>query len=141
MYKRVFLDANILLDIMDRRRLSREFSAKVIQYCLKNKIELFSSCDIITTIYYVERKRDKNDALRKIDDISSIIEIIEFSNIEVSAAIRLVRLDVYKDLEDTIQYVLAKKTNCDLIISNDKVFVSVDIPILSSEEFCRKLDL
>jgi predicted nucleic acid-binding protein len=41
----------------------------------------------------------------------------------------------YKDLEDTIQYVLAKKEGCDLIISNDENFYADDIEIMSSEEF------
>jgi len=41
----------------------------------------------------------------------------------------------YKDLEDTIQYIMAKKENCDLIISNDKNFISKDIKLLTSEEF------
>lgn len=43
----------------------------------------------------------------------------------------------YNDLEVTIQYVMAKKYNCELIISNDKNFVSKDIKILTSEEFCK----
>lgn len=45
---------------------------------------------------------------------------------------------VYIDLEDTIQYVMAKKHNCEIIISNDKNFVSKEIKILTSEEFCKE---
>ena len=30
----------------------------------------------------------------------------------------------FKDLEDTLQYVLAKKEGCELILSNDKNFYS-----------------
>ena len=44
----------------------------------------------------------------------------------------------YKDLEDTIQYIMAKKEKCNLIISNDKNFVSDDIKLMSSEEFCKQ---
>ena len=44
----------------------------------------------------------------------------------------------FVDLEDTLQYLLAKKENCDLIISNDEEFVSKDIPHISSKEFCMK---
>ena len=44
----------------------------------------------------------------------------------------------YTDLEDTIQYGMAKKYNCELIISNDKNFVAKDMKILSSEEFCKE---
>ena len=40
--------------------------------------------------------------------------------------------------EDTIQYIMAKKEGCDLIISNDKNFVSKDIKLLISEKFCKE---
>jgi predicted nucleic acid-binding protein len=42
-----------------------------------------------------------------------------------------------KDLEDTLQYILAKKENCDLIISNDENFYADDIEVISSEEFLK----
>jgi predicted nucleic acid-binding protein len=44
----------------------------------------------------------------------------------------------FKDLEDTIQYVLAKENNCDLILTNDKGFYSPDIEKLTSKEFVKK---
>ena len=44
----------------------------------------------------------------------------------------------YNDLEDTIQYILALKENCDLILTNDKNFISKEIPMMSSEEFLEK---
>jgi predicted nucleic acid-binding protein len=37
----------------------------------------------------------------------------------------------FKDFEDTMQYVLAKKVNADIIVTNDKGFYSPDIQILS----------
>ena len=44
----------------------------------------------------------------------------------------------YKDLEDTLQCVLAKKLSCELIISNDKNFYSDEIRLMSSEIFCKE---
>jgi len=44
----------------------------------------------------------------------------------------------FSDLEDTIQYVMARKERCDYIISNDKEFFSHDVPLLSSS---RALDV
>ena len=45
----------------------------------------------------------------------------------------------YKDLEDTLQYILAKKYNCDLIVSNNESFVSKDIKTLTSKEFIKDI--
>ena len=47
----------------------------------------------------------------------------------------------FKDLEDTIQYVLAQKIDCDCIISNDKEFYSPEVELFSSDEFVRKFSI
>ena len=139
MYSKVFLDANILLDIFSSSRPSHTYSIKSYEYMLSEKnIQLFTSCDIITTLYYVGAKLDKDLILSKIEGINKILKVIEFSNKEVSQTCTLMKENKnYKDLEDTIQYTLAKKQNCDLIISNDENFYAEDIEVISSEEFCK----
>ena len=135
--KNIFIDANIILDIFNPTRPSSIYSIKFYDYILKNSYKLFTSCDIMTTLYYIDSKRDKTKALLNIQKINKILKIIEFSNKEIEKTCNLMLEDKdYKDLEDTIQYILAKNLNCDLIISNDKRFVSKDIKLMSSEEFC-----
>jgi predicted nucleic acid-binding protein len=43
----------------------------------------------------------------------------------------------FKDLEDTIQYIMAKKVSADLILSNDRGFVSEEIKLLMSKDFLQ----
>jgi predicted nucleic acid-binding protein len=101
-------------------------------------IKLFTSCDIITTIYYVGTKFDKSSILDRIVEVNKTLKVIDFSNKEVAQTCTLMKENKkYKDLEDTIQYILAKKENCDLIISNDENFYADDIEVLSSEEFLK----
>ena len=141
MYSKVFLDANILLDLFSSNRPSHIYSIKSYEYILTQKnIQLFTSCDIITTLYYVGAKFDKDLILSRIDGINKILKVIEFSNKEVAQTCTLMKENKnYKDLEDTIQYVLAKKENCDLIISNDENFYADDMEVISSEEFLKKV--
>ena len=107
-------------------------------YLLSNA-QIFTSCDLITTIYYVNSKENKKQALHNIQAISRTLKIIEFSNKEVEESCKLMLEDGdYVDLEDTIQYIMAKKQNCELIISNDRNFISKEIKILTSEEFCKE---
>ena len=64
--------------------------------------------------------------------------IVPFSNEEVEKSIELMRQDSnFKDLEDTLQYVWAKKMRCDLILSNDKGFYSPDITVLDVKSFLK----
>jgi predicted nucleic acid-binding protein len=142
MYKRVFIDANVLIDTNDTRRTSSEESLKIIYFLIENRVSIYTSCDLITTIYYILAKADKENALESIEQIITFTKIIDFSNKEVEETCKLMREDTnYKDLEDTLQYVLAKKENCELILSNDKGFYSLDIEVMSSKAFFDKLAL
>jgi predicted nucleic acid-binding protein len=139
MYRKVFVDANIILDIFDDKRPDHSYSFAAYAFMLKSKWLLFTSCDIITTVYYVDSKRDRRKAISKIEDINKIINIIDFSNREVAHTCKLMKEDKnYRDMEDTLQYLLAKKEQCDVIISNDRGFVSKQIELLSSQAFIKK---
>lgn len=136
---RVFLDANILIDKYDNARPLHKFSHSVYEYLLQNGDDIFTSCDIISTLYYIGSKKDKNKILLDIQNINKTLKVIEFSNKEVEETCRLMLEDSdYNDLEDTIQYIMAKKYNCDLIISNDEGFVSKEIELMRSETFYQQ---
>lgn len=137
--KKLFLDANILVDYMSPKRSGNASATALILYCLKNEILLCTSCDIITTLYYLDSKNDKNKALNSIAMINKFVKIIEFGNLEVARACEFMVQEVgFVDLEDTIQYALAKKAECELIVSNDSRFFSPDIELISSVEFCDR---
>ncbi len=139
MYKKVFLDANIFLDNEDNTRDLEQNSLKVLSYLIEHDIKLYTSCDLITTIYYILSKKDKQKALDAIERINQFCRIIEFSNQEVLQTCSLMKENQkFKDLEDTMQYILAKKEECDLIISNDKNFVSDKIELVTTKKALEK---
>ena len=137
---KVFLDANILFDLCITDRPFHETSVKAIKFLLKNGTQLYTSSDFITTIYYVLSRilKDKKKVLGLIEDIVFYTTLVGFSNEEVKRAIRLMSEDKnFRDLEDTLVYVLAKNKDCKLILSNDSSFYSPDVEVMSSEEFCE----
>lgn len=136
MCKRIFFDANIIVDIFDTTRENHIDSLKIYAWAIENNCELFTSCDIVTTIYYIVSKKGKQEARDKIRQINKIIQIIEFSNVEVEQTCALMSEDsCFIDLEDTVQYVLAHTKKCDVIITNDQQFYSPDIALHSSKSF------
>jgi len=139
-YKRVFLDANIILDMYDDKRPFHVESSEAISRLLQQKeVEIFTSCDIITTLYYVLSKKGKMDALDSILDVNELCSVIEFGNQEIEESCRFMKQNKnFTDLEDTIQYIMAKKASCDLILSNDKGFVSEGISLMNSLQFIEK---
>ena len=137
--KKVYLDANILLDYLVDSRFKHEELDRVIEYCLAHNFEIMTSCDIVITIYYIDAKLGKQRALENIIKMNMFVKIIDFSNKEVAQTCQLIKDDEdYVDLEDTLQYVLAQKEQCDVIISNDRGFVSKKIELLSSGAFIEK---
>ena len=140
-YKKVFLDANVILDIYDENRPFHKDSTEVISVLLQQAdIELFTSCDIITTLYYVLSKKEKIDTLDSILDVNELCSVVEFANPEIDESCKLMKKNKkFTDLEDTIQYVIAKKAFCDLILSNDKKFICDGIVLMSSKEFLQNI--
>ena len=138
--KKVFVDANVIIDTFDESRKENNTSTKAIGYLLsKEEVEIYTSCDLITTVYYVLRKKYGKEAIYDIEDALDIYNLIPFSNYEIKEAINLMKKNKgFKDLEDTLQYVLAKKEGCDLILTNDKKFYSPDIQIATTSQFVKE---
>jgi len=139
---KVFLDANILVDIVDNSRVLSKESAQLFEFFIQNdeNYELYTSCDLLTTVYYLTKKPlGKVNALQQIKIFNQTIYVIAFANDEIDEAITLMERNMkYFDLEDTIQYVMARKEKCDYIITNDKKFASGDVPVLSSKDALGK---
>ena len=135
--RKIFFDANIFNDIFDENRVNHEVSKNSLKYALENSIEVCTSCDIVTNIYYVTSKYTTHKrALKGLSMLKELVQIIPFAYDELSDTIELMQNDKnYKDMEDTIQYILALQEKCDLIISNDKRFVSKKIKVINSKEF------
>ncbi|CAA6826916.1 MAG: Unknown protein [uncultured Sulfurovum sp.] len=135
--KKIFFDANIFNDIFDDKRKTHKESKEALMYALQNDIIVYTSCDIATNIYYITSKyTTKIKALDALEVLKDTVEIIPFAKDELSLAIELMRKDSdYIDMEDVIQYVLAKETECDLIVTNDKRFVAKEIDCVASEGF------
>jgi len=138
--KNIFIDANIFIDSKDDTRKAYEECFRIIPFLLQKKYKIYTSCDLITTIYYILSKIDKLKALDDIEQINKICKVIEFSNDEVSKTCKLMKENPkYKDFEDTIQYVLAKKEKCSVILSNDKSFYSDDIQVYTSTQYIKEI--
>lgn len=56
MFNKIFLDANILVDFIDDTRANHLIAKELVIDSLEKKIKLFTSCDIVTTVYYLSAK-------------------------------------------------------------------------------------
>ncbi|MDQ7046709.1 MAG: PIN domain-containing protein [Sulfurovum sp.] len=122
---KIFLDANILLDMIDKDRGNIEKSRDLIYRALMKDILLFTSCDILSNVYYVaNRKLEKVEVIQEIDRMLEIFDIVPIDNTLAQKAMKMNVLDIRLDFEDLLQSVCAEEASCDLIVTNDKQFVS-----------------
>lgn len=134
---RAFLDANIILDLIDCDRNSIESTKNTIAYLVKSGYLLYTSCDIFTTVYYVASKKLASKLI--LDELEKIILLVNIIPIDIEIIKESINIARAKegDLEDILQYVCAKKEKCNLIISNDKKFYKGEIEVLSSNEVIK----
>jgi predicted nucleic acid-binding protein len=127
---KIFLDANIILDLIDRDRNAVERTRTFISEGIISGDDYCTSCDIFTTVCYVASK--KLTSLQVIGELEKILAFVEVIPIDIEIlkeAINIVRDG--DDFEDVLQYVCAKKGECSTIVTNDKGFYQGEIELVS----------
>src|SRR5690554_2780228 len=108
--KTVFVDTNILIDLLADRRPFSKFAIEIFDLATKNKVNLFTSSHSIATTHYLLKRHIKEKELRAV--IYSLLDLIEVISIDHSI-IKKSLLSDHKDFEDAIQ-IFAASTIKDL---------------------------
>jgi predicted nucleic acid-binding protein len=133
----VLLDTNIVLDLFDKDRLSSEKSLEIVKKFIMDNATLYVNSDTLTTAFYILKNQKKvsfKEALHAVRETVNICELISIELEDVEAALDLCENDKCTDYEDAMQYVCALRVEADLIVTNDKGFVSLDIECIGTSE-------
>lgn len=104
----LFIDSDILLDILLIRQPHFESSVSILHLRKEREVELFTSPSIILNTNYVSQKQDNKDkALKGVSEILKIVEIIETTKKILVDCFNNSHLDV----EDAVQYFTALQNN------------------------------
>ena len=130
----IYIDTNIIIDICDDKRPSHEASLTKIIALQKEMNELYINSDTYANLFYILRSRSKyklDRVLSKMRLIASIFTLVAIEHDDIENSIQLCedKETLCNDYEDTMQYVCAKKVGVDLIVTNDKGFVGLDIEV------------
>lgn len=134
MQNNIYVDTNIIIDICDNTRAYHKESLEAIIAFGKDEKELYINSDTYSNLFYILDNRTTlpyQEVLAKMKLIATIFTLVETSQEEINTAIVLCEDDSqpFKDYEDTLQYVCAKKVEADLILTNDKGFIGLDIEV------------
>ena len=134
---RIFLDTNVILDLLGDRVPFFDSIAKVATLADQKKITLIVSPLSFTTIDYVLNKYETSESvLNKLRKFKIIGEICEVNEETIDKALN----SNFKDFEDAVQYFTALQSNCSIIITrNGKDFKNSTIPSMTAEEFLSSI--
>jgi len=129
MLTKVYIDTNIVIDICDIKRPAHTSSLTMIRKYADSG-ELYINSDTLATVFYILRNQAKfsfEEALEKMYFIREVFTLVSIDDDIFFKALELCSHNECTDYEDAVQYVCAKKIEADLIVTNDKKFVSLDI--------------
>jgi predicted nucleic acid-binding protein len=134
---RLFLDTNVLLDLLGERVPFFDSIAKVATLADQKKLTLIVSPISFTTIDYVLNKYETSaSVLNKLRKFKIICEVCEVNDEIIDKALN----SSFKDFEDAVQYFSALQSNCSIIITrNGKDFKQAIIPVMTAEEYLSSI--
>lgn len=137
---KIFIDTNVLLDVLAERRPFYDASAEIINLFEMEQAEGFISAMSFNNTHYILRKRiGKSRALKAMRTLLDTFNVVSLDEKILSRTGN----SGFGDFEDGIQFFSAIRSNADYLLTrNVKDFPHKDIPVITPEEFLKlKLDL
>ncbi len=133
MKTKLFIDTNIVLDLLGERIPYYDSMAKIATLADKGKITMVASALSYATVNYFLTKFENpvkaKDKLRKFKIIS---EICDLDELIIEKGLN----SNFSDFEDSLQYFSALKSDCSILITrNGKDFKESQIPIMTADEY------
>jgi predicted nucleic acid-binding protein len=136
--KYVFVDTNILIDLLADRPPFSKFAIELFDRAEKKQVNLFTSSHSYATIHYLLKKYIDEAELRTI--LLSLLDFIELIPVDLDI-VKKSLLSKHKDFEDAIQIFAANSlNNIDFIVTrNLKDFKDTGIVVLPPDELLKHL--
>ncbi len=133
---RVFLDANILVSVLNKEYPLFSHSSRIISLADNKNFEVFTSPLCLAIAFYFTQKKNKKTARQKIGLLSQKLSI---SPVTANAVQKTVNNKAIHDFEDGLEYYAAVESKCNCIITEDQNdFYFSTIEVVNCREFFEK---
>jgi predicted nucleic acid-binding protein len=132
--KKIFIDTNIVIDLLSRRKPFYEEAANLFSLADKKIIELsISSLTIANTAYTLLKQTDAKSAKEILRKLRLIVNILSLDDKIIGIALND---NSFPDFEDGLQYFTALENDQDIIITrNLKDFKNSVLPVMTAGQF------
>ena|SRR6218665_1122366 len=135
---RVFVDTNVLIDLIADRKPFSKFAIALFNKAGDKKIRLFTSSHSITTTHYLLKKYIGEKELRNIlYDLLEFVTVVAIDEDVIRKSLR----SRHKDFEDAIQITCAgsiEKLDC-IVTRNIKDLRDCELPVLTPDELAGRI--
>ncbi|MCK6454456.1 MAG: PIN domain-containing protein [Alphaproteobacteria bacterium] len=129
----LFLDANVVLDVLAGREPHWRASARVLSVIESGRATGLLSAHSVTTIYYLLSKH--LDRRRARAAIVQLLGLVHAAAVDHAVLLQALSLG-WKDFEDAVQAAAAMNAKATHLITRDpRDFAALTIPVLTPEEF------
>lgn len=113
---RIFVDTNVLVGgYSGDSRFQKDSDCLHYLYSLTGRRLFVSALSIAQLVSVYQKKKTNEEIIRIVCDIQHRFNVIDFSNRDIKTAL----IETGADIEDNIQYVLAMKMKCSIIVTNN----------------------
>lgn len=134
---RVFLDANILVSVLNKEYPLFTLTSRIISLAEKSKFTLFTSPVCLAIAFYFAEKKYKSASAK--NKIQILCDHINIAATNKSTVLQSLNNPAVNDFEDGLEYYSAVENKCDCIITEDvDDFYFSKVEVLSSENFFEK---
>lgn len=139
MRKKIYIDTNVMLDLLGEREEFYLDAAKIASLADQKKIMLISSPISYATVnYFLSKFENSNVAREKLRKFKLVSEVCTIDESIVEKSLN----SNFSDFEDALHYFNAIESKCEIIITrNPKDFKNASLPIMSPKEFISSLNL
>ena len=115
-YNHIFVDTNVLVGgYSGDARYQKDEDCLHYLYSLTDKKLYISSLSVAQLISMFQKKKKNDEIVRIARDLQHRFNIIDFAARDIDAAL----IETGGDIEDNVQYVLARKQKCSIIVTNN----------------------
>lgn len=136
MANRIFVDSDVVIDFFTDRMPFANPASELFDWAEKGKVHVYLSAVSINNIYYIVRKYlSHKKAVRIIEDLTEMTEIIGTTKSEIVQALK----NDFKDFEDSVQYSTALSIGGieAIITRNVKDYRNAQIAIFTPNDYLK----
>jgi len=138
MKPRLFIDTNIMLDLLGERLPYYDSIAKIASLADSAEVTIVASALSYSTVAYLLSKYESMEKVKeKLRKFKIISEISDLDEKTIEKGLN----STFSDFEDGLQYLCALKSDCTIILTrNQKDFKASNIPVMSADEYLKSIN-